>query len=252
MTYKFAIGQRVIDMNLREGNVVSRFTSLTGKSYTVRDDSKVWEVPEVELFKVEYPEPEPTPKPKYERGDWVAHRLYGAGYVEDSFGFRYTIYIPELGVRNNVPEDQLTKIEHDFRPGDRVTFKGWASTCGQYTVTGEVTKLTSVTGVDIRDDKSKGIYGREFNVLTKLAKPFKSDLPMPPKFDTLKTRTVTTTFTNIDPEAFKLLTGWDIPKDSLTMREAKTYLDTKIKRAELDLKKQQDDLDKLKAARRAL
>jgi hypothetical protein len=193
------------------------------------------------------------PLPKYERGDWVVHK-HTVGYVEDRYveydRVRYSIYVPGIGVQRAVEESELTKIEHGFRPGDRVTFSGWAANCGNYTVTGEVTKLTSKTGLDIRDDKSGGIYGRSSQNVVKLEKPIKkpintSDLPMPPKFDTLKTRTVTTTFTDVDPEVFKLLTGYDWPEPSKRIKEARAALDKQIKDAETELKK-------LKAARAAL
>jgi hypothetical protein len=246
MTYKFEIGQRVIDMDLRECTVTSRFTGLSGRYYIVRVDDCTTqytrEIHERELMKVV------TPKPKYERGEWVAHRLYGAGYVEVAGSdLRYRIYVPGLGERCNLPEDQLTKIEHDIRSGDRVTFKGWAELCGDYTVTGKVTKLTSHEGLDIRCDKTNGIYSRSADQVTKLAKPIpKSDLPMPPKFDTLRTtKTITTTFTNVDPELFKLLTGTNYPEPTKRIKEAREALDKQIKDAEAELAKLKEARGKL-------
>jgi hypothetical protein len=187
---------------------------------------------------------------KFQAGDWVYNETYGVGKVMVAVFQRYTIKFNGVEWRSvQLQEEELTKIEHSLRPGHKVQFESR----GTY-YHGTVTSINPYY-VDIEREGIHGKYTRYHTKVTKLADTLpKSDLPLPPKLDTLKQKTVTTTFTDVDPEVMKIVFGVDLalPKDSLAIRETKGYLDAKIKRAELDLKKQQEDLAKLREARAKL
>lgn len=259
--YKFSLGQQVVDIECREGYVYQRFTGLSGACYLIRyEDSAIRELTEDSLFSIDLA----GITPKYAIGDLVFHKIYGVGTVV-SFTkhfpaeVRYSIKFDDGGwtPKSDVNEQSVTKIDHDIRPGDWVTFNGWAELCGTYTVRGEVIKLRGINGIDLRCDKTKGIYSKSVRHVTKIDKPvvtkiqYGFDLPLPPKLDTLKSMTWTTTIENPSPELVKLLTGSDViscgkvtvptPRIAAARRE----LDRQIKDAEAELTKLKEARGKL-------
>ncbi|QFG12132.1 Hypothetical Protein OBI_RACECAR_3 [Arthrobacter phage Racecar] len=185
---------------------------------------------------------------KFEIGDWVYNENHGAGKVTGTRvpcagATQYNVKFNGEWKTLLIHEDRLTKIEHSLRPGHRVRFHAW-----QYDREGVITRITP-DYVDIESDYS-GKFSRHHTTVTKLSdEQPKPDLPLPPKFDSVKTttRTVTTTISSPDAELMKFVFGVDLaaPKPTKRIQESRDALDRQIKDAEAELAK-------LRAARRAL
>ncbi|QFG12762.1 hypothetical protein PBI_MIMI_3 [Arthrobacter phage Mimi] len=183
---------------------------------------------------------------KFHSGDWVYNENYGAGKVTVAIDHRYTVKFNGEWRSIQLPEAKLTKIEHSLRPDHKVAFD--ATYSGVKDTTGTVVKLVDHNRVEIEPELSSGVYTRYVSEVTKLADLTpQPDLPLPPKFDTLGRKTVTTTFTDVDPEVMKIVFGVDLaaPKPTKRIQESRDALDRQIKDAEAELAK-------LRAARRAL